>query len=589
MQSLYATSSATAKDGVVATVTAADPMAMRTAKLSATATDVLCAPLAQWAATTAHVDASADVQCLAFSPTSTHVAVAADNGSVTVWRLAPPAVGGAAPKPVFAMLGAHAKGATAVAWNAEGTRLASGGRDSFVAWVPVDPSATTASAEQPVRPLRFGRARDVHADTVYSVVWQPAADGVILSSDRGGAVAAWQCRPSAYSAATVNDDDTLSNDDAAPLWVLPAAHAGEMVRGLAVVPFPSATDAARPHFLASVGRDDAIRVWGLAAEGGASHVVGPVGLKESAHRMTVTCVAAWVAPGVVDAGKAEGGGQAAAATLRARLATGGGDDVVRVWSLTITLGANGDGGAAFDLSSELRGHADSVLAVAACPAPAAAATATAAPMEVVASASRDTTVFVWDATAGHPLRRLVASGTTPMAIAAVTFSHDGSVLAASGFDKILRLYDARRGTPLQRHGHKNTIRAVTASPDGARLVTAGRDKLLCVWSVDAAIAAAPDTARAGGKAEAVEAVAAPVASLTLPQPIARVAFPPACRAPGRHVLCMLAQDGALAWVALDGAPAEPVLSKPEKPGAAAFEAATAEACALCEAAPVASP
>ena len=543
MYQAFVTASAACGD-VVATVTSADPTVFRSAAVAPAAPDVLGGPLAQWGATFARATESADVQCVQFAPAWPLIAVAADDGSVTVWPMTAPSAAGVAAKPVAHVPEAHNRGVIAVAWHPGGAPLlATAGRDTFVGVIrcAFADHAGKPGVTLPASFSRFAQAREVHTDTVYGLLWLAPTGGVLLSSDRGGVIAAWD----------VDAAGEAGELAAAPLWTLPRAHLGEMIRGLATLPIAGGT-----ALFASVGRDNAIRVWAAAT----APATAPTALGEQpdAHANTVTCVAAWRAAD-------------AAVGDACRVATGGGDDVVRVWTVRRSNKA-----AELECTAELRGHADSVLAVAACPPPDGAA------MEVLASGSRDKTVFVWNATAGHPLKRFVASGTAPMAIAAAAFSPDGTLLAASGFDKILRFYDARRGRTLARHAHQNTVRCVVAAPDGRHFVSGGRDKTLCVWAVPAAPAA--DEAPKPG----AEPAAAPVAKQQLPQPVARVAFPAACDAPGRHAVALLAQDGQLAWCAVDYAAdatsPPPTLVKPATPGVAAFEAAASGECALCAAA-----
>src|SRR5262249_3513310 len=92
---------------------------------------------------------------------------------------------------------------------------------------------------------------------------------------------------------------------------------------------------------------------------------------------------------------------------------------------------------------------------------------------VLASASSDTTIKVWDMTAGRDLLTLRAD-TDP--VNCVTFSPDGRVLASAGADRLVKLWDARSGKQLSTlKGHAHRILSVAFSLDGTLLASAGGD------------------------------------------------------------------------------------------------------------------
>ncbi|KAF2183679.1 hypothetical protein K469DRAFT_634847 [Zopfia rhizophila CBS 207.26] len=84
--------------------------------------------------------------------------------------------------------------------------------------------------------------------------------------------------------------------------------------------------------------------------------------------------------------------------------------------------------------------------------------------KVLASASNDGTVKLWDASTGAVLQTLEGHSGS---VRAVAFSPDGKVLASASSDMTVKLWDASTGAVLQTlEGHWSWIRAVAFSSDG---------------------------------------------------------------------------------------------------------------------------
>lgn len=95
----------------------------------------------------------------------------------------------------------------------------------------------------------------------------------------------------------------------------------------------------------------------------------------------------------------------------------------------------------------------------------------------LASASRDGTVKIWDVTTGLNTRTLVADS---LAVKSVAWSPDARLLASSGNDGVIKLWDAASGQELRtmkhawREGRVRLINCVVFRPDGKTLA---REKL----------------------------------------------------------------------------------------------------------------
>ncbi|MBE7382183.1 MAG: TIR domain-containing protein [Leptolyngbya sp. SIO1E4] len=100
----------------------------------------------------------------------------------------------------------------------------------------------------------------------------------------------------------------------------------------------------------------------------------------------------------------------------------------------------------------------------------------------LATASRDSTVKLWDANTGQELQTLQGHGNW---VSGVSFSPDGSILATAGGDDQVKLWDVSSGQELQTlQGHGNWFTRVEFSPDGAILATASGDGTVKLWDAN---------------------------------------------------------------------------------------------------------
>jgi WD40 repeat protein len=134
------------------------------------------------------------------------------------------------------------------------------------------------------------------------------------------------------------------------------------------------------------------------------------------------------------------------------------------WDLTIKVWEAASG----QEQRTLKGHTGAVLSV-----------AFSLDGSRLASASQDQTIKVWETANGFELRTL--KGHTG-GVSSVAFSPDGSWLASAGDDGAIKVWDATSGQELRTlKGHTGPVRSVAFSPDGRRLASAGVDQTIKIW------------------------------------------------------------------------------------------------------------
>ena len=99
----------------------------------------------------------------------------------------------------------------------------------------------------------------------------------------------------------------------------------------------------------------------------------------------------------------------------------------------------------------------------------------------LAASGWDTSVRIRDAATGTEQLHLNHSGN----VSDVKFNHDGTVLASVSHDGDVRIFDARTGAELSRIHHQvakdEWLNAVAFSPEGSLLASAGDDGAVRLW------------------------------------------------------------------------------------------------------------
>lgn len=102
---------------------------------------------------------------------------------------------------------------------------------------------------------------------------------------------------------------------------------------------------------------------------------------------------------------------------------------------------------------------------------------------LLASASKDTTVRLWDLLTGTELSHLVRRHRSP--VRTVLFSHDGKRIVTCSYDTTVRVWDVESvGSMGATRLHKGLVSHIAFSADGKRIVSGGFDKRVRVWCAE---------------------------------------------------------------------------------------------------------
>lgn len=101
---------------------------------------------------------------------------------------------------------------------------------------------------------------------------------------------------------------------------------------------------------------------------------------------------------------------------------------------------------------------------------------------ILASASEDRTIKLWDILGGQQLKTLIGHKD---AVFSVLFSPDGQTLLSGSLDGTIKVWDIRTGQCRKTlQGHSGGIWSISASLDGKVLASGSQDQTIKLWDVD---------------------------------------------------------------------------------------------------------
>jgi len=409
------------------------------------------------------------VEMVAWSPDSALVATASRDHTVRVWQAATGAQ--------VAVLTGASDVVRGVAWSPDGRWIAGASRDLVVRiW-----DAATG---------RLDRALRGHRDNVLGIDWSP--DGrKLATASHDRTVIVWDAEtgtpaltleghtdfveglawsPDGKSLASSSGDHTIRIWDSATgrqrllirghsdqVWNVAWSPDGRRIASVSTDRTARIFDARDAKQLAVLrGHDDT--VWGVAWSPDGSRIA--TGSEDGTAR--IWDVRPKGAEAVLFTGHDDRVSQAAWSPDGRHAATASADCTVRLW--------DADSGRPADALGRLGGvHADRVQAVAWSPGGSRVVTASYDGTARIRGGSRD-----------------IVLDHEGSAVEAAAWSPDGSRVATGGHDRVIRIWDARTGTPLTTMtGHQDWVTSAAWSPSGRMIATTSDDRTCRIWDVGA--------------------------------------------------------------------------------------------------------
>jgi WD40 repeat protein len=415
-----------------------------------------------------HSDA---VNAVTFSPDGRFIATASADTTVKIWDSASRetllTLSGHAPAPRSTSL--HPGGVIDIAFNHDGTRLASGGADGIaILWDVTTGEALFSISDQhsnetfvAISPdgSRLATAGTEGLVKVWDLTSETISQGPLLTINHEHAARSLAFDPDGTRLAAASDDgfarvwDTLSGQRLLTL----VGHAG-LIDDLAFTP-----DGTQ---LVTSSEDKTVKVWDLSpgeewfTVDGSLPFYNPDGsrlatdfngitLRDSDSGQALVTLPIFQVPFINHAIFSPDGN---------RIATGSWDGTAKVWQTD-------DGQELFTVS----GHTDRVWEVNFSP-----------DGSRLVTASHDGTAKVWDANTGSELFTL-AGHSEP--IQGMAYSSDGSLIATSSWDDTVKIWDAKTGQESITLNAGADLTDVAISPDGTLVAAGGNNAAVTVWDI----------------------------------------------------------------------------------------------------------